>query len=312
MKLLGTFFRLIRYPNLLFILFTQYLMQYAVLIPVFRSYGLHPTLGNGMFFLLSFSTILVAAAGYIINDYFDINIDLVNRPTRIIVDRLISRRWAIFWHTVFNIVAVVLGFVVAIREGSWLAGLVQPVCTGLLWFYSTSYKRQLMTGNLVIALMTSLTVLVVGIYEPQLFHPGGGQDAIAARRVFHILGVYAVFAFLISMIREIVKDMEDMPGDAKNGCRTIPIAWGISPAKKLCYWMVGLLILVIGGVQFRLGEWGWFSDMAYLVLAVELPLFFMAVKLRRAVSSKDLHQISTLIKGIMGAGICSMFFFLIR
>lgn len=311
-KLTGAFLRLIRYPNLIFIFLTQYLLQYAVLEPVLKWYGLHPTLGNLQFFLLSGSTALVAASGYIINDYFDINIDLVNRPHRIIVDRLINRRWAIAWHTLFNIIAVALGFEVAIHEGNLVVGFIQPLCTGLLWFYSTSYKRQLVTGNLVIALLTALTVLVIGFYEPQLYHNSGGQPSYAAFRLIRIMVMYAVFAFLISLVREIVKDLEDQPGDAKEGCRTIPIVWGIHPAKNLCYGLTALLVLFIIQAQYKLAGWGWYRDLVYLLVAVEVPLIITIRKLARSVTPRDFHSISNLIKLIMLTGIFSMIFFYIN
>jgi 4-hydroxybenzoate polyprenyltransferase len=309
MKLVGSFLRLIRYPNLLFIFLTQYLLQYRVIEPVLGWYGLHPTLDHIRFFLLSLSTVLVAAAGYIINDYFDINIDLVNRPDRIIVDRLISRRWAIAWHTLLNIAAVSLGCWVAIGEHNWSAGLIQPVCTGLLWFYSTSYKRQLITGNVVISVLTALTVLVVGLYEPKLYHNLGAQPAYAAYRLVRILAIYATFAFLISMLREIVKDLEDLPGDRKEGCHTIPIAWGIGTAKNICFAISALLVLLVILVETRLFAWGWFGELGWLILLVQVPLVLSSYLLGKARLPANFHRISTGLKLIMFSGILSMLLF---
>jgi 4-hydroxybenzoate polyprenyltransferase len=134
MKLAGSFLKLIRYPNLVYIFLTQYLLQYAVLVPVYGAYGIDSTLGYGRFFLLSLSTVLIAAAGYIINDYFDINIDQVNKPERIIIDRVISRRWAILWHTLFNVIGVAAGFFIGWKIGMPLLGITQLACSGLLWF----------------------------------------------------------------------------------------------------------------------------------------------------------------------------------
>ncbi len=309
LKLVGSFLRLVRYPNLIFILLTQYLLQYGVIQPVLGWYGARPTLNGTMFFLLCLSTVLVAAAGYIINDYFDINIDLINRPERIIVDKSISRRWAIAWHTLLNATAVILGFLVAIWEHNWMAGFIQPLCTGLLWFYSTSFKRQLITGNLVISLLTAMTVLVIGIYEPRLYRHPFNQPVYVAYRLDRILAMYALFAFLISLVREIVKDLEDLPGDLKEGCRTIPIAWGIDSAKRICYGLIALLILLVLLVQFRLGAWGWWGEVAYLGALVQLPLVFTATQLKRATLPAHFHRTSTLLKGVMLTGILSMLFF---
>ncbi|HUX85315.1 MAG TPA: geranylgeranylglycerol-phosphate geranylgeranyltransferase [Chitinophagaceae bacterium] len=309
LKLVRSFLRLVRYPNLIFIFLTQYLLQYGVIRPVLGWYGIGPTLSGTLFFLLCLSTVLVAAAGYIINDYFDINIDLVNRPGRIIVDKVISRRWAIAWHTLLNTAAVILGFLVAFSEHNWMAGFIQPICTGLLWFYSTSYKRQLITGNLVISLLTAMTVLVVGIYEPMLYRHGFNQPLYVAYRLDRILAIYALFAFLISLVREIVKDLEDLPGDLKEGCRTIPIAWGINQAKGICYALTALLVLLVFLVQFRLGAWGWWGEVAYLALLVQLPLVYTTIQLKKATLPAHFHRGSTLLKGIMLTGILSMLFF---
>src|SRR5215467_14507139 len=102
-QLIKAFFRLIRWPNLVFIFLTQLLFYYYILLPC---YGvryvavplLQPKLTPLLFFLLSASSILIAAAGYAINDYFDLNIDRVNKPKRMVVEKVIKRRWTILWH----------------------------------------------------------------------------------------------------------------------------------------------------------------------------------------------------------------------
>ena len=232
MSLLAAFFRMVRYPNLVYIALTQFLLQYCVVEPLLHNNGSEPSLSFAHFLMLVFSTILVAAGGYIINDYFDINIDLVNKPEKMVVDKIINRRWAMAWHTILNMAGVSLGFLVAFQIGQFYLGFVQVFCTLLLWFYSTSFKRQVLIGNVVISLLTALSVVVVGFYEKQIYESFAAILSYAGRRLIQIIGVYALFAFLLSMIREIVKDMEDMIGDSKDGCRTIPIVWGVKKAKR--------------------------------------------------------------------------------
>ena len=204
MKLWAAFFKLIRYPNLIYIGLTQFLLQYCVVEPVLRSSGEEPSLPVPQFILLSLSTVLVAAAGYIINDYFDINIDIVNKPDKMVLDKIISRRWAMAWHTMLNLAGVSLGFLVAWKTGQFYLGFTQVICSLLLWFYSTSFKRQVLIGNVVISLLTALAVVVVGFYEKQIYHSFEAIMSPTGRKLIQIIGVYALFAFLISMVREIV------------------------------------------------------------------------------------------------------------
>lgn len=310
MKLAGSFLKLVRFPNLIYIFLTQYLLQYAVLVPVYAAYGIRPTLGYGTFFFLSLSTVLIAAAGYIINDYFDINIDQVNKPGRIVIDRMIGRRWAILWHTLFNIMGVAIGFLIGWRIGIPLLGITQLACSGLLWFYSTSYKRQLLIGNIVISLLTALTVLIVGFYEPQLYQRITPQNARADFLLLRVILLYALFAFLISMIREIVKDLEDIKGDEWLGCRTLPIVYGVNAAKDIAFVFAGVLILLVLFVQILIFPKGWYPTMGYLFIFVQLPMAGVIVKLKKANESRDFHRVSTFIKLIMLTGILSMLFFI--
>lgn len=310
MKLIGSFLKLVRYPNLIYIFLTQYLLQYAVIVPVYARYDIGVTLGIGWFFLLSLSTVLIAAAGYIINDYFDLNIDQVNKPERIIIDRVINRRWAILWHTVFNVVGVALGFLVGWHIGLPWLGITQLACSGLLWFYSTSYKRQLLVGNIVISLLTALTVMIIGFYEPQLYKRITPQNAPADFLLLRIILLYAAFAFLISMIREIVKDLEDIKGDEWLGCRTMPIVYGVNASKDIAFVLSWILIALILFVQIIIFPKGWFWTIGYLFLLVQLPIIVVIRKLKKAITPTDFHSVSTLIKLIMLTGIISMLFFM--
>jgi 4-hydroxybenzoate polyprenyltransferase len=307
MQKIVAFFKLIRYPNLLYIILTQYLVQYSVIKPMFEEAGLTSSLSNKYFSLLVLSTVLIAAAGYIINDYFDINIDQINKPDKIIIDKIISRRWAMAWHTAMNIIAVLIAFWLSWKLGVIYLGLIQLFCTLLLWFYSTSLKRQLLIGNVVIALLTALTVLVVGSYEPKLYL--NADHGFLRFRIIEVIIMFALFAFVISVIREIVKDLEDMRGDTKEGCRTAPIIWGIRASKNICYSLITLLLVILCFVQFKIFFWHWYLVIIYLLLAVQLPLILVIPRLANAFTPHGYHKVSNLIKIIMLSGILSMLFF---
>ena len=309
MKLLTAFFKLVRYPNLLYIGLTQFLLQYCVVAPLLRFNGEAPSLSPLSFFLLSFSTVLIAAAGYIINDYFDINIDIINKPDKMVLDKIINRRWAMAFHTIFNMAGVSIGFIVAWRIGQIYLGFTQVFCSLLLWFYSTSFKRQVLIGNVMISLLTALAVVVVGFYEKQIYESFEAIMSPVGRKLIQIIGVYALFAFMISLVREIVKDLEDMIGDSKDGCRTIPIVWGVLPAKRLCYGLLLALQVLILLTELRIALVGWYGAIIYLLVLVQLPCLYIYIQLKKAHLPEHYHKVSSMVKVIMLTGILSMIFF---
>ena len=309
MKLLIAFLRLIRYPNLIYIALTQFLLQYCVVAPVLEYNGEGPSLSWPSFFLLSLSTVLIAAAGNIINDYFDINIDIINKPEKMVLDKIINRRWAMAWHTIFNMAGVSIGFIVAWQIGHIYLGFTQVICSLILWFYSTSFKRQILIGNVLISLLTALAVVVVGFYEKQIYESFEAIMSPTGRKLIQVIGVYALFAFVISLVREIVKDLEDMIGDAKDGCRTIPIVWGVEPAKRICYMLLLALQILIVLVEIRIGFIGWWPAIIYLVLFVQAPAYYIYTLLKKAHLPEHYHRVSSLVKWLMLTGILSMIFF---
>ena len=307
MRLFAAFLKMIRLPNLMFIAVTQVLFQLCIYYPLYD--GQIPVYDTRNFILLVAASLLIAAAGYIINDYFDVNIDQVNKPERVIIDRIISRRWAIFFHTLLNVVGVALGFLVAWKIGYPLLGLTQIFCSGLLWFYSTSYKRQLLIGNVVISLLTALTVMVVGFYEPKLYREVNLLNARADYQLLWIMLSYAAFAFFISMVREIVKDLEDIKGDAKLGCRTMPIVYGVNASRDVAMVLSWLLIAMIVIVEVVIYRMGWYVTILYLLALVQLPLYLVIRRMVHSSRSQEFHKISSLVKLIMLTGILSMLFF---
>ena len=320
LQLTGAFLRLIRWPNLVFIFLTQFLFYYCVLLPGFHpkwaiiknipapdlpgGYRVH--LQPGLFYLLSLSSILIAAAGYIINDYFDLNIDRVNKPDKLVVEKIIKRRWTIIWHWILSGLGVLLGFYVSWKVGNPVVGLANLGCVILLWFYSTVFKRKLLIGNIIISLLTAWVILVLYICE---FSFADFRDPVyhaLLSRLFKFAILYGGFAFIISLIREVVKDIEDLEGDARYGCRTMPIVWGVNVAKVFAgTWLVvltGALIVI----QFYVLQYGWWPVVLYCCLLLLLPLGWILRKLYEAQRRRDYHILSSVIKGVMLAGILSM------
>lgn len=309
--LLGPFFRLVRWPNLFFIGLTQCLFYFCILIPsLYQDSSVGYTdihsLTLSLFFLLSLSSVLIAAAGYIINDYFDLNIDRVNKPDRLVVDRMIKRRWAILWHWILSGIGVVLGFYVSWKIRNPVVGLANLGCVVLLWFYSTTFKRKLLIGNVIISLLTAWVILVLYICEFRFALFRNPEFHRQFSRAFKFAILYAGFAFIISLIREVIKDIEDMDGDARYGCRTMPIVWGVNSAKVFAAtWLVVLIgCLVI--IQFYVLQYGLLLIIPYCLFLLILPLIWILRKLYSARVPADYHSLSTLVKGVMLIGILSM------
>ena len=307
MKLITAFARLVRWPNLVFIGLTQALFVYCIVKPIFSESPLQPNVHGLNFVLISLSSILIAAAGYIINDYFDLNIDLVNKPDKLVVDRVIKRRWAILWHILFSAAGIAIGFYVDFTSKIWLLGFSNAICVAVLFVYSTTFKRRLLIGNLLISLLTAWVILVVAWCEyNHLIHLKNG---LHAEKILRETFLYAGFAFVISLIREVVKDMEDVEGDRRYGCTTMPIAWGINATKVFVgVWLV-VLIAVLIIVQVYAMRLGWYWSVAYCIVAIIIPLLWIFRKLFSAKQPEDYHRLSTVIKLVMFAGILSMIFF---
>jgi 4-hydroxybenzoate polyprenyltransferase len=309
--------RLIRWKNLLIVFFTQLLVWACVLLPVRQYINTSLLLNPLNFFCLALSTVLIAAAGYIINDYFDIKIDIINRPEKVVLEKRIPRKWGIVLHTIFNLAALVLAAFVARQAGHYEWLLLQAACTILLWFYSAAFKRQFITGNVVVAILTAFTILTIMIYEPAL-HP------YIVRHYFlrtpgkwiinpvWVLGVYTYFAFMLTWMREVVKDMEDYKGDAEEGCVTMPIKIGLLKSARFTQLLgvLAIIPLIIGSIKLCSKEWRALG--IYLVLAVVVPLAWWILTVNNKATTEHYARASRNLKLIMLTGIGSLIIYYIQ
>jgi 4-hydroxybenzoate polyprenyltransferase len=302
MKLITAFFRLIRWQNLVFIGLTQSLFYFSVYRSLFKNeQSLSP-----LFWIMA-ASILIAAAGYIINDYFDLNIDQINKPSKNVINSIISRRWAIAWHMILSTAAIVCT-VLAVSIQKWYLIIANIACVLLLWLYSTSFKRQLLIGNIVIALMTAWTVLII-FYSFVPLQNAIGTDDLSTVKFFRAAFLYAGFAFIITLIREAVKDMEDIKGDARYGCKTLPIVAGITATK--IYTMVWTIVLMgaLVVLQLYILQFNWWWAVIYSVLFVIVPIIYFALLLFKANTPSEFKRLSAFTKWLMLTGILSMIFF---
>lgn len=267
--------------------------------------GVVPAFSNLGFALLVVSTLLVAAGGYVVNDYLDTDIDAVNKSDKVIVGNTISKKatWNIY--VTLSLLGLLAAALPAWEIGNVNYVLIQVVSGGLLWFYSYSYKRQILIGNLVVSGLSAIIVLLPFYYE-----------AMAEDKLYNTISVnfffvkaYFAFAFLTTFSREIIKDLEDMEGDRSANCRTFPIVAGVVPAKTLAIFFTLIVMAAVGYLQYSQYEAQDYISLVYFLVAVQLPSLWLVIKTARAKEKHDFHFASTLSKMVMVGGILSMLVF---
>lgn len=311
MKLIAAFLRLVRWQNLAFIAITQVLFYYSLVQPLYGK-GIYFNFDRVHFMLLIIASVLIAAAGYIINDYFDLNIDQVNKPERTVIDKTIKRRWAIVQHILLSLAGIGISIYIDLTSSTFWLGISNFACVMLLFGYSITLKKKLLIGNILISALTAWVIIVAFLCYYRTIYCVNCDPAfydVYVHRLIRISVLYAGFAFIISLIREVVKDLEDMDGDARYGCKTMPIVWGI-PASKIfvAVWLI-VLISVICVVQVYVLQFGWWWSAVYSIVLIIAPLIWIIFKLRAAQTPSDYHRLSTVIKYVMLAGILSMLVF---
>ena len=271
--------RLARTPNLIIIFLTQYC---TAIFLVGADQPILEVVLDFKLFLLSLSTIIIAAGGYYINDYYDIKIDLINKPDKVIVGNVFDRRTVLLWHSIFNFAGIAIGTYVSI----WV-GMVNVLAAFLLWIYSNQLKRMPLIGNLTIAFLTSLSLVVLIVYY---------------RSSEYLVFIYAFFAFGITLIREIIKDLEDMKGDSAFGSKSLPILLGMRKTKWVLYFLILIFSTSIYYFAFRLNNhvvFGYF-------LLLSLPSIYLIYMLIRADTVRHFFFLSQYCKWLMVGGILSM------
>jgi 4-hydroxybenzoate polyprenyltransferase len=309
------FLKLIRWPNLLIVILTMVLMRYAVLEPQLNK--IHITMysiaGNATsmslqsswfdFFLLVLATVMITAGGYVINDYFDIQTDLINRG-KVIVGTKIPRRQAMMWHSIFNIGGVAAGFYVAAKTGIIWLGFLFLIVSGLLYFYSSTYKRQFLIGNLIVAILTAMVPLLVVIFETPVLYQYYTVNAVKMpdiSKIYYWIGGFALFAFLTTLSREIIKDIEDFEGDEAYGRNTIPVIIGVLTSRIVSVCLVFITLVMLFVVWYLyIGD---YISLFYISAAIALPLLYIIFQIIVSKSSKQLHSASRLMKIVMLSGI---------
>jgi 4-hydroxybenzoate polyprenyltransferase len=264
------------------------------------------------FFLLVFSTVIIAAAGNIINDYFDVKADKVNKPHKVIIGKYIKPRWAIFWHWVLNFIAFSIALYLSIVFKSFWYVFIHLLSINLLWLYSMRLKRSFLIGNIVISLLTALVPILAGIYLNQVFSdyrdylPAWSDNKYFNNEEMKLLVVFifASFAFFMNLVREIIKDVEDVEGDKVLKAKTIPIVLGERKAR-----IISLMLLIFILVSSILGLYFFTQDLNIQLRLIDYILFgviafflFLAIFFLKSTERKQLKYADRSLKVAMIIG----------
>jgi 4-hydroxybenzoate polyprenyltransferase len=304
------FMRLIRYPNLIIVALTQYLLQYLILKPALSKIGIQPYLPDFQFFILVLSTVFIAAGGYIINDIVDLEIDKFNKPLKKqIVWRVypLSMSWG--FYAFFSIMGFIISLYLAFYIHDFVQLVIYPAAVGLLWAYSKWLKRLPLIGNLVVAFFCAFVAFVVfyaqSLYKPTSIDFETGYLDFQSETAF-IFVVYSILAFISTLFREIIKDIEDAEGDKAGNCRTLPIVLGL----QKCKWVagaVGVFFLFVV-IYFSLILWGGLLQKILLNATISIPIIYALFLLKKAETKEAFSFLSKLAKLIM---LCGLVFLLI-
>jgi 4-hydroxybenzoate polyprenyltransferase len=303
---------LIRWKNILIIAFTMFMMRYCIIQPLVESRGYSLKFTFVQFLFLVISAVLIASAGYIINDVLDMETDKLNRSDSVVIEKHISKRTAMSFYIVINLIALFIGVFLSYNINLPRFGLIFILIIGLLWFYSDSYKTQLIVGNLIVSVLSAMVPFIVYLFEippVNLFYRKAIlSSGIGLSFVWWWILFYTLYALFLTFIREIIKDTEDFKGDSYSKKDTLPLAFGINITKYVTASLsilivISLLIVYIKYINNSL-------SFVYLIGLIVAPMIFLIVRLFIAQTKEDFHFLSNLCKWIMVSGIC--YGFLVR
>lgn len=295
------YLKLIRYQNLLLLAFMQLIFRYGFL----KLQNIPLALNHFQYGLLVLSTILIAAAGYVMNDILDQETDYDNKPNYVIIGKSISEKAAYNFYFILNITGVGIGFYLSniIQRPSFTGAFI--IVSATLYMYATSFKQTLLVGNIIVALLLSFSVLIIGLFDllPATYDGNRAEMGI----LFSMLIDYAVFAFIINIIREIVKDMQDIEGDYNQGMSTLPIALGIIKTSRVVFGLaiIATLILLWYINNYLMANTLYFA-VIYGFIFVVAPMIFFMIKIWNAKSKEEFRLLSSVLKWVIFFGILSV------
>ncbi len=297
-----SFLKLTRPVNLLLIILVQGIIKYGLL----ETLDVQVSLDNFRFRLLVFATVCIAAAGNVINDIFDVNIDRINKPQQVIVGRRITEKSAYNFYIILNILGVGVGFYLSnLLDHPGLAA-VFIVISALLYVYATQLKSILLLGNILISLLVASSLLILILFDifPAIDTELKESQVLSSQAIL----MYAGFAFFINFIREIVKDLQDIDGDKNGGRKTLPIVLGRRRTVNVVF-VLGVIALLCVLLYTYFVLYNYQKVVLYFVFLVAAPILFFCIKAWNAENNKHFGVLSIILKVVMLTGICSIIFY---
>lgn len=296
-KMIKPYLQLIRWPNLLLLGLLQFLLRYSLMDPLLQIEGKGILMTDIEFIIFSISCILIAAGGYVINDIEDENIDRINKPDKQIIHVFIPKDRALNFYLLLSFFGILGGFYLSYIKGYSYLGIINLIVAGMLYFYSTSYKCIPILGNVIISLLSAFAVFVVVIPEPFAKENQG---------IMLMIGAFMFFSFFTTLIRELIKDIEDTEGDKRYGCDTLANKIGQTKSKWVAVFFTFLLFVVLVAVQIFSKQWESFIPFIYVVILIDLPLLRLLYLLGKASNKSEFAQASFWLKIVMFTGTLSL------
>lgn len=300
--------------NLLIVALTMVVTRYVVVLPMAQKtgVGMEPELGHGGFVVLVLVAVLLTAAGNIINDYFDQRVDQINKPDRVIVGKRIKRRVAIVLHQAFNILAVMLAAGCCAAADFWWPIAIPIVVATVLWFYSPVLKKKWLVGNIAVAFCTALVPYWAAVFDLHQMEVKCVDQWVDGEHVMSkiqlVLGLICLASFLLNLIREALKDAEDVVGDASGDYQTLPVVSGLQSTVRYClvvltiYLVLMIFLMMRPVLQFQ-------SNKAYLLISMAMivvPGIVSFVLISRCETRESFSRASTMVKWTMLIGLIAV------
>lgn len=321
------FFKLIRWSNLLIIAATLYMVRHLLLYPFVQAADLSYHLTESEFFMLVFSYILIAAGGNMMNDYHDLKADVINKPENMIVGRFISKKKVMLLYVVFTVIGLLLGLLPAFKSSVFQLYLISVLFVGFLWFYNSEFKYNLFLGNVIIAMLCGIGFLIPLLYEMPLLIKQFKKIVIENEEMFLMYkqiplniqaniqlmwiwtGIYAALAFVITLVREMIKDAEDIEGDNAAGYASVALKYGFKTVNVLSFFLLFSVISFLSFAAYQMFVGSDYYSAIYLILFLVMPLLYICFKVIKSKSKRDYSQTSKLLKWMMALALGYLFVF---
>jgi 4-hydroxybenzoate polyprenyltransferase len=301
-----SYYQLLRGTNLIFIMLIMYIVRYFLVVPWMRVCNDYPFFSDMMFHLLVVATVFIAAAGYAINDYYDQVIDGVNSTKKQVVGVSIPARVAYLLYWVLAVMGSLIGIFISYKVGQIKIGSIFIIASFMVYFYSLKYKRLLLWGNLVVAFLSALVLILPWLFEFFALYnrPAEFMDHASCLMVIRDISLlFFGFSFVMTLLREWIKDLEDIAGDEAGGRISLPIRFGVKKAKLIINLTILVFVLLLALIQWQMLVNQYTYVVYYSFVTISLPLVYLVAKLIKAESAPDFHFLSTIAKIIMLFGI---------